>query len=132
MFVFVVSYSNILNTAQKGEYSASERKTIPQEYSKYVENVSDAKFSVKENLKDLIAFKHLNLLESWPMQGPFDAIFCRNVVIYFDKPTKQKLFSRLADMLKPEGWLYIGHSENMHGICDRFELLGRTIYRRIK
>lgn len=124
--------SNMLNTGKIGEYQAQERKGIPDIYSKYASEVNDGKFSIRDDLKEIIAFKQLNLLEAWPMKGPFDAIFCRNVVIYFDKPTKQKLFSRLADMLKPDGWLYIGHSENMHGICDRFELLGRTIYRRIK
>jgi chemotaxis protein methyltransferase CheR len=66
------------------------------------------------------------------MKGKFDVIFCRNVVIYFDKPTKEKLFARMAELLHPRGWLYIGHSENLHGLSDRFELLGRTIYRKVK
>ena len=82
--------------------------------------------------QSLISFKPLNLLEWWPMKGPFDAVFCRNVVIYFDKPTQAKMFNRMADILKPDGWLYIGHSENLFKVCDRFELVGRTIYRKVR
>ena len=66
------------------------------------------------------------------MKGQFDAAFCRNVVIYFDKPTQAKMFNRLADLIKTDGWLYIGHSENLFKVCDRFELVGRTIYRKVR
>lgn len=125
--------SNMLNTGMQGEYDASEFKEIPSECRRYVEQIaSTGRMRMNNELKRLISFKQLNLIEAWPMQGPFDAIFCRNVVIYFDKPTKQSLFDRMADLLKPDGWLYIGHSENLHGITDRFELQGRTMYRRIK
>jgi chemotaxis protein methyltransferase CheR len=64
------------------------------------------------------------------MKGPFDVIFCRNVVIYFDKPTQRLLFERYADLLAPQGFLYVGHSESLHGVSERFKLIGRTIYRR--
>lgn len=74
---------------------------------------TELRIRMSEELKALIAFKSLNLLESWPMKGLFDAIFCRNVVIYFDKPTQAKLFNRMADLMVPDGWLYIGHSENL-------------------
>jgi len=123
--------SNMLATGSAGEYAVVEYERIPEEYKKFA-TANGNKIKVAEELKELIAFKQLNLLEEWPMKGPFDAIFCRNVMIYFDKETKQKLIDRMADMLKPEGWLYIGHSENLHGISDRFELTGRTIYRRVK
>jgi chemotaxis protein methyltransferase CheR len=65
------------------------------------------------------------------MSGPFDVIFCRNVVIYFDKQTQRMLFDRFADMLTPSGWLFIGHSESLFQVCDRFRHVGRTIYKRI-
>ncbi len=87
---------------------------------------------VKNRISDYVHFKRLNLLEKWPMKGPFDFIFCRNVVIYFDKPTQKVLFDRYADMLPVGGYLFIGHSENLHGISDRFENLGNTIYRKIR
>jgi chemotaxis protein methyltransferase CheR len=87
---------------------------------------------MNDALRSLITFKPLNLLNDWPMQGPFDAVFCRNVVIYFDKPTQRRLFDRYADILKPNGWLTVGHSESLQNLSDRFELVGRTVYRRTK
>ena len=85
---------------------------------------------VHPRLRELVAIQPLNLLHDWPMRGPFDAIFCRNVVIYFDKPTKQRLFERYAGLLEAGGYLFLGHSESMHGLSDAFELVGRTVYRK--
>jgi chemotaxis protein methyltransferase CheR len=125
--------TNMLATGAKGEYVLDQYENIPSAYRNDVEVLKkENRMRMGQELKDLIAFKQLNLLEQWPMKGPFDAIFCRNVVIYFDKPTQQVLFNRMAEMLKPNGWLYIGHSENLFKVCDRFELTGRTIYRRIR
>ena len=125
--------TNMLHTGMAGEYSAEQYENIPTEYRGDVaSNKKEERIRMSEDLKQLIAFKHLNLLESWPMKGPFDAVFCRNVVIYFDKPTQTKLFNRMADLIVPNGWLYIGHSENLFKVCDRFELVGRTIYRKVK
>jgi chemotaxis protein methyltransferase CheR len=87
---------------------------------------------VKPALKDLVTFKRLNLLHSWPMKGPFDLIFCRNVVIYFDKATQADLFDRYANLLVPDGHLFIGHSESLYKVCDRFVSQGQTIYRRVQ
>ncbi len=83
-------------------------------------------------LREIITFKTLNLMESWPMRGPFDLIFCRNVVIYFSKETQRVLFDRFADYLPSGGHLFIGHSESLHRVSDRFRLLGQTIYRKVK
>ena len=125
--------TNMVNTGAAGEYSVSDLEQIPKGCKAYIErSPKPDRVNMSESLKKLIAFKQLNLLENWPIKGHFDAVFCRNVVIYFDKATKQKLFARMAEVIKPNGWLYIGHSENLHGISDRFELVGRTIYRRIK
>jgi chemotaxis protein methyltransferase CheR len=89
------------------------------------------KVKVVEDLQSLIAFRQLNLMDAaWPMRGPFDIIFCRNVVIYFDKPTQKKLFDRYAELLAPDGYLYVGHSESLHGTSERFRLIGRTIYQK--
>lgn len=90
----------------------------------------DGLASVHPRLRELVTILPLNLLHDWPMQGPFDAIFCRNVVIYFDKPTKEKLFTRYARMLPSGGYLFLGHSESMHGLSNDFELIGRTVYRK--
>jgi chemotaxis protein methyltransferase CheR len=85
---------------------------------------------IHPRLRELVTIQPLNLLHPWPMQGPFDAIFCRNVVIYFDKPTKQRLFARYADMLETGGYLFLGHSESMYGLSEDFDLVGRTAYRK--
>ena len=84
-----------------------------------------------EEMRRLVAFRELNLMARWPMKGRFDAIFCRNVVIYFDKPTQKMLFDRYADILRPDGHLFVGHSETLFKVSTRFALVGRTIYRRI-
>jgi len=85
---------------------------------------------VKPELKQLIEFDQINLMHDWPIQDRMDVIFCRNVVIYFDKPTQSKLFDRYANQLVEKGHLFVGHSESLHKVCDRFELLGKTIYRK--
>jgi chemotaxis protein methyltransferase CheR len=90
----------------------------------------DGYVQVHPRLRELVAIQPLNLLHEWPMQGKFDAIFCRNVVIYFDKPTKQRLFSRYAGMLESRAYLFLGHSESMYGLSEDFDLIGRTVYRK--
>ena len=85
---------------------------------------------MNEEIRSLIAYRQLNLLGQWPLKGLFDAIFCRNVMIYFDGPTKAKLVERFTQQLKPGGWLYIGHSESLIGSHPGLQLVGRTIYRR--
>lgn len=124
--------TNMLKTGMEGEYAMEQYDNIPAAYRGDVLKTKNDRIRMHDSLKGLIAFKPLNLLEHWPMQGPFDAVFCRNVVIYFDKPTQAKLFNRMADLIKPDGWLYIGHSENLFKVCDRFELIGRTTYRKVK
>lgn len=119
--------STVLEKARLGEYAPERCASIPPQYQKFL----DAGV-VRADVRDLVAFKELNLLHSWPMKDSYDVIFCRNVVIYFDAPTQMKLFDRYADMLEPGGRLFIGHSENLHNISDRFVSLGRTIYRRVR
>jgi chemotaxis protein methyltransferase CheR len=84
---------------------------------------------VRPELRQLITFKPLNLLAgSWPISGPFDVIFCRNVMIYFDKPTQGKILSRFVPLMKPQGLLFAGHSENFMYASDAFKLRGKTVY----
>ena len=124
--------TDMVAAGRSGRYEASRTERVPlkmrQRYLVPAPN-GDAVL-MAEALRSLISFKCLNLLERWPMQGPFDVIFCRNVVIYFDKETQRTLFDRYADLLKPGGWLFIGHSESLFHISTRFEHLGKTIYRK--
>lgn len=124
--------TNMLATGAEGSYPAEQYEKIPETYRGDVMQDTKGDIHMSDILKEMITFKPLNLLEAWPMQGLFDAVFCRNVVIYFDKPTQAGLFARIANLLKPQGWLYIGHSENLFKVSDRFELLGRTIYRKVR
>ncbi len=86
---------------------------------------------VKPALQEPVEFRPFNLVKPWTLPEPFDAIFCRNVVIYFDKFTQRDLFARMADVLVPGGYLYLGHSETLFEISDRFELVGKTTYRKL-
>lgn len=125
--------TNVVAHAAAGAYDPERLESIPAAYRKrYVTERLDGHAHMNDELRSLIMFAPLNLLESWPMTGPFDIIFCRNVVIYFDKPTQRRLFDRYANMLKPDGWLFVGHSESLANVTDRFNAVGRTIYRRTK
>jgi chemotaxis protein methyltransferase CheR len=125
--------TNVVAHAAAGIYDAERMESVPSTFRKrFVTELADGRSQMNDDLYSLITFSPLNLLQKWPMKGPFDVIFCRNVVIYFDKPTQRKLFDRYAEMLKPDGWLFVGHSESLLNVTDRFNLVGRTTYRRCK
>ncbi|MFN7038193.1 MAG: CheR family methyltransferase [Alphaproteobacteria bacterium] len=121
--------TNVLANAYEGKYAANEIQNIPKEFHKYIDQIND-KLIMSDKLKKIINFKQLNLLETWPMKGLFDIIFCRNVVIYFDKETQAGLFNRYANLLVKDGLIYIGHSENLYKVSDRYNLVGKTIYQK--
>jgi chemotaxis protein methyltransferase CheR len=123
---------SVLKTAREGRYSQDTLRTVPGPLrSAWVRGNDDA-LQVDAALRDVVAFKPLNLLGEWPMRGRFDAIFCRNVMIYFDEPTKERLQARLAERLEIGGMLYIGHSERLIGTAARqFECVGRTAYLKV-
>jgi len=127
--------SAVLATGTAGVYTAERLKTVNgTRASRFFRKGSGAnagKFRVQEELRSLITFKQLNLMHEWPMRGPFDAIFCRNVIIYFDKDTQRALFERMAELQRPGDYLFLGHSESLYRVSDRYELVGRTIYRRV-
>lgn len=85
---------------------------------------------VHTDLRSHIYFRSLNLIGPWPMSGPLDVIFCRNVFIYFSKETQVELLGRFAELLAADGYLFIGHSETMPDEVEGFEMVGRTVYRR--
>jgi len=125
--------SNVLERAAGGIYSVERFDAFPSAYKQFIKKSADGEqVKIVDAVRGLIRFNQLNLLQPWPMKGPFDIIFCRNVVIYFDLETQRKLFDRYADKMVHKGHLFIGHSENLHKISDRFLGLGRTIYEKIK
>lgn len=127
--------SNVLQTAQEGIYDAERIRTLPASRVRrwFLKGRGRNAGTVRAHpdLRGMITFRQLNLLGPWPIKGPIDFIFCRNVVIYFDKDTQRTLFDRYADILEPEGRLFIGHSESLFKVCNRFELIGKTIYRKL-
>lgn len=90
----------------------------------------DGYVKVKPRLRKAVTFKRLNLMEPFPFRENFDLIFCRNVMIYFDKPTQEKLVSKYHESLRPGGHLFIGHSESLMGITHSFQYVQPTIYRK--
>ncbi len=127
--------SNVVAHAKRGVYSGTSIDGLSDEdrvqFFDELDQENAGQLSVKEEIRQLITFNRLNLLHQWPMKGRFDVIFCRNVVIYFDKETQKVLFNRYADILHEPGYLMIGHSENLHRVTDRFKALGGTRYKKL-
>jgi chemotaxis protein methyltransferase CheR len=115
---------NVLAHARAGMYDEEARKDIPKPYfdrwCKPVARGERGAWEIGNELRNLISFRELNLIGTWPMKGKFDAILCRNVVIYFDEPTQEKIWNRFVTYLEPESYLYIGHSERVTGSAIPF------------
>lgn len=126
--------TEVIGKGARGEYPANSIDEVPKTYREFFQPVGGDRTSenvmVGRDIRSLVTFRRLNLMESWPFTGNFDAIFCRNVMIYFDGPTKTALVERFTQKLKPGGWLYIGHSESLIGSHPGLRLIGRTTYRR--
>lgn len=127
--------SNVLEIARQGVYPIDLLDQIPLESQKRWLRVghgsNEGVFKLREDIKQLVSFKQLNLLSRWPMQGLFDFIFCRNVTIYFDKTNRTNVLSRFADQLVEEGHLFVGHSESLFDQAHKFQSLGRTVHKKI-
>ena len=124
--------TRMLQSAQTGIYDSKRIEPVsPQQKNRYLmmrkEN-GQKLFEVAPALKNIVFFNYLNLMQDWPIKGPLDFIFCRNVMIYFDKPTQQNLVSRFYDILGPAGTLFTGHSESLTGIKHKFNYVQPTIY----
>jgi chemotaxis protein methyltransferase CheR len=125
--------TQVLTKAAAGEYPAASVDQVPSAYRKYFlpkNGKSSETVVIDRSVRSLIAFRRLNLIQDWPFKGPFDVIFCRNVMIYFDNETKTGLVDRYVKMLKPGGFLYLGHSESLIGAHADLKAVGRTIYRK--
>jgi chemotaxis protein methyltransferase CheR len=127
--------TQVLDKAKEGIYASDIIEDIPvdilKKYFYKGKAGNEGLFKVKDNLKNMITFLRLNLLdEAYPMKGQFDIIFCRNVIIYFDRETQKKLFNKFSRYLAGHGYLFLGHSENISAISDDFTLIGNTIYKK--
>jgi chemotaxis protein methyltransferase CheR len=123
--------NRMLGQAQKGIYGQSCRDVPPLLMSKYFECVGTKptrRYQIIERLRRQVHFARLNLIGDWPMKGPFDLIFCRNVMIYFDKSTQEQVVNRFWKLLKPEGHLFVGHSESLAGSNHPFRYVQPAVY----
>jgi chemotaxis protein methyltransferase CheR len=125
--------TRVLEHAKAGFYEKARTATVPPAYrAKYLYNATTRPGHLEPSpaIRSMIHFAHLNLMEAWPFSGPFDFIFCRNVMIYFDKPTQQKLIERFYQMIDSGGLLFTGHSESLTGVAHKFQYVRPTIYRK--
>jgi chemotaxis protein methyltransferase CheR len=126
--------SNVIAFGQQGVYPLDRIASLPTERLRSCfqkgTGLQLGKAIVKAQLRAVVTFRVLNLLHPWPMHGPFDVIFCRNVMIYFDQATRERLVRRFVEMLAPGGYLCIGHAESLHTLDTPVRAVGKTIYRK--
>ncbi len=124
--------ARVLAQAREGVYPGDRVQAVPRELRErhFVPAADPGRFRVSEVLRDMVHFGRLNLMDEWPMRGPFDAIFCRNVMIYFDAPTRERLVNRLASLLAPDGFLFVGHSESLSALSHPLRYVQPATYRR--
>ncbi|MBP7052407.1 MAG: protein-glutamate O-methyltransferase [Phycisphaerae bacterium] len=124
--------TRVLERAKEGVYEKDRIDPIPAALrNKYLIHTRDRGrdwYEVAPALRNVVLFRYLNLMEDWPVKGPLDFIFCRNVMIYFDKPTQERLVNRYYDLLASGGILFTGHSESLTGVEHRFKYVQPTIY----
>lgn len=125
--------TNVLAIASKGIYPRDRVDKMPAErLSRFFvkgTGVAEGQYTVRPELRRLVSFQRLNLLEpNWAVRGPLDALFCRNVMIYFDKPTQHKILSRFAPLMSEDGLLFAGHSESFLHAAELFRSQGKTVY----
>ncbi|MEP7241909.1 MAG: protein-glutamate O-methyltransferase CheR [Devosia sp.] len=118
----------VIAKAATGSYPEGDVADLPPDRLALFDRPGDGRARIPAAVAAHVSFKPLNLMAPWPMKGPFDAIFCRNVTIYFDRPTQTEVFARMGEILAPDGYLYIGHSENLGLSAPGFHLVGKTVY----
>lgn len=129
--------TNVLTKAEEGIYPAERIEKLDAGMVKRFflkgTGVQSGFVRVRPELRAMITFRQLNLLSNnWSIRGPLDVIFCRNVMIYFDKETQLKILQKFVPLLRPEGLLFAGHSENFHNATHLFRLRGKTVYEQVR
>jgi len=127
--------TKVLATASRGVYGADARGLSPERLRAHFlrgKGANSGSIRIKPELARLIEFRSQNLMEArWSLGEPFDIVFCRNVMIYFDAPTQRKVLERIHGVMKPKSLLFVGHSENFTESKDLFRLRGKTVYERV-
>lgn len=125
--------SNVLENAKKGIYSGEKVSTLPKIWAlNYFDKIDGSDYQVKQRLRQEVIFRRFNLLEPvFPFKKKFQVIFCRNVMIYFDNPTKDMLIDKLYDSLEYGGYLFIGHSESINRERTKFKYIKPAVYRKL-
>jgi chemotaxis protein methyltransferase CheR len=128
--------ARVLDRAREGQYSEEDLAEVNagmrRRYFNEIRAGDEYNYRVAATPRELVRFARLNLLGPWPMTGPFHFIYCRNVMIYFDKDTQRQLANRFATMLRPDGYLVVGHSESLVGRIDAFTYVMPAVYRKGK
>ena len=124
--------TNVLDYARRGQYSGDRMEKMDgARLQRWFTRAPDGEhYQAAAELQALISFKPLNLVQPWPMRGIFDAIFCRNVVIYFDRDTQRDVFGRMAALQRSGDHLFLGHSESLLNVSTQYQLAGQTIHRK--
>jgi chemotaxis protein methyltransferase CheR len=124
--------TRVLAKARQGVYDKETLQDVPpglvSRYFTPIGTTSSRAYRVNDSVRSLITFARLNLMDPWPMNGPFNAIFCRNVMIYFDKPTQKKLVHRYWELLEPGGHLFVGHSESLTSTTQELRYVKPAVY----
>lgn len=120
-----------LTTAKTGIYGVEDISEVPDEWiQRYFEKVDDSRFRITRELRTSVAFRNINLLNSFNFKKPFHSIFCRNVMIYFDTPTKMDLIKKFHRIMEPGGYLFLGHSESLSTLEHEFTYIRPSVYRK--
>ncbi|MEZ5427213.1 MAG: protein-glutamate O-methyltransferase CheR [Pyrinomonadaceae bacterium] len=121
--------SEILGKAHRAEYDEHNLTGVSKALrQKYFSPTTEGKYEIRPAARNMVRFARLNLMGDWKMKGPFDLIFCRNVMIYFDKPTQSRLVNRFYNLLAPDSHLFIGHSESLNGVTHPYRYIQPAIY----
>ncbi len=125
--------THALQKASNGIYTLEQVEKLPRDVLQrfFLKGRADKSGHVKvrQELRNMISFSPLNLLDAkWPIKGAFDAVFCRNVMIYFDKPTQRKILQKFIPVMQRDALLFAGHSESLQNTTDMFQPSGRTVY----
>lgn len=124
----------VLEYAQAAVYTQAQVARVPpadlERHFTRLPQDGGVRYRLRPQLAGLVTLRQLNLVDELPMHGPLDAIFCRNVAIYFDRETQRRMYARFARLQRPGDLLFVGHSESLYRVTDDYALIGKTIYRR--